>query len=168
MLDKKTFETIKKENKRILITDEIPIGSLTPDLVYKNLALPNQLSFIFETIEDEERNPHTLSYVGVNALATFSSKNNLTRILYQGQEDTFKTNPYDQLRYFKNKFAPASNNSFPQFSDAIFGFVAYDAVRLVENLPEHHEDRDQVPDLFFVLFETLFIFNHHVLTNTLH
>jgi anthranilate synthase component 1 len=55
----------------------------------------------------------------------------------------------------------------PPLAAGAFGFISYDAVRLLEDIPNQHPDLDSLPDILFQFYETSLVFNHFKETITI-
>lgn len=150
---------MKKQPKRKIVYKEIAQGGVTPLQAYAALAAPKSSSFHLDVVEEQGGAFKTYSYLGFNPIATFSSKNGVNEISFSGEREHPKGAPYTELRKFIKRFGP-SDSSHPLFADAFFGFVAYDAIRILEKLPDSHSDVKGVPDLLFTHFGTVLIFDH--------
>lgn len=153
-----TFRKLKKDKQRILFYGEMPIGSLTPHQAYNALRSNGQFSVIFEMLEEEEAESY--SFIGTKPIATFESTNRQTHIDIQGVKKNWKGPPFTLLRKFIHQFRPATPIKHPLRSDALFGFCAYDSVRLTKKLPDQHPNKNHIPDLYFHFFETVILFDH--------
>jgi anthranilate synthase component 1 len=140
--------------KRSVVYREFPLESITPAQAYQ--ALSGENATLIELSEDKP-----CSYLGVDPIAIFKSKNRRTELITKGQTKLLSGDPYEELRAFIKAISVQSK--VPLYADGLFGFVSYDAVRLVEDLPDNLPDLDQVPDLYFVLYGTVLIFNQKTL-----
>ena len=57
-------------------------------------------------------------------------------------------------------YRPVDSEELPKFHGGAVGYMSYDMVRFVEELPDNTEDELQLPDCFFMIAETLLIFDH--------
>ena len=57
-------------------------------------------------------------------------------------------------------YRPVDTEELPKFHGGAVGYMSYDMVRFVEELPDTTEDDLQLPDCFFMITETLLIFDH--------
>lgn len=141
---------------RILVFEEISAGSLTPNQCYHNLSSGSNYSYMFDVSENNQ----SMTYLGFNAISTFTAINDSLKITNQGRERTLKASPLHELRKFIKDNKPTPNPHLLKFADALFGFVSYDAARISYELPNHHSDKgDGKPDIFFAVFEIGIIFN---------
>ncbi|MRX72978.1 aminodeoxychorismate synthase component I [Bacillus lacus] len=68
----------------------------------------------------------------------------------------------DIIPLFKNWFSSlrtVEDSSLPDFQGGAIGFFSYDCVRHFENLPEISVDDLDTPDLYFLIFDTVAVFD---------
>jgi anthranilate synthase component 1 len=83
--------------------------------------------------------------------------------LRQGTSKSFttKSEPLGELEAIMGDFAPAQSNGLPMFFGGAVGYLAYDAVRYFEpTVAQHPDDAMGVPDMLFMIADTLLIFDH--------
>ena len=125
-----------------IITKEMSYDELTPIMVYTNLG--GFGSCMFESAYDEGYGKY--SFLGINPIGTFSAIANNITIEINGSKESYIGNPYDYLSKFSSM-------------RKAFGYVAYDAIRLKEKLPDRH-DFGGNPDFLFHIYKTIIKFDH--------
>lgn len=122
---------------------ELIYTSLTPLAVYA--AIGGIKSAMMESAYDEGYGKS--SFIGINPLATFKVYGD--QISIEGMNRTVRHtgDPYQLLVEFTAK-------------RRAFGFVAYDAVRLKEQLPDQHPAKP-IPEFLFRVYKTIVNFDHH-------
>jgi anthranilate synthase component I len=135
----------------------------TPVSVYVKLAQMGHISFLLESVEGGEQ-VGRYSFLGVNPKGVIVSRNGqVTRTLH-GKTETFALAPdQDPLHIVEGEFGrvkPVPLNGLPRFVGGAVGFIAYDAIRYFEQLPDTAIDELHVPDVAFMLIDTLVIFDH--------
>ena len=68
--------------------------------------------------------------------------------------------PLRALEELMQNYRPVDTEELPKFHGGAVGYMSYDMVRFVEELPDTTEDDLQLPDCFFMITETLLIFDH--------
>lgn len=124
------------------ITKEMRYDQLTPVLAYA--AIGGAGSCMMESAYDEGYG--TFSFIGINPLATFTANGNKIKINALGQELTIEGDPYQTLQEFSQ-------------GRRVFGFIAYDAVRQKEKLPDRHPAQP-TPEFLFHIYTTVIKFDH--------
>jgi anthranilate synthase component 1 len=75
------------------------------------------------------------------------------------REKTGET-PLDRLRDIMAEYRPVTVPGLPRFVGGAVGYLGYDVVRYFEDLPQCRKDTLGLPDLAFLLTETLLIFDN--------
>jgi len=57
-------------------------------------------------------------------------------------------------------FAPVAVEGVPEFHGGAVGYMSYDQVRFFEKLPDTNPDTLDLPDLYFMITDTILIFDH--------
>lgn len=91
------------------------------------------------------------SFLGIHPIGTFRSIGRHIQIEMFGKTCSFEGDPYTELRRFSH-------------GRKTFGFIAYDAVRIKEKIPNRHAKNTDVPDIFFRLFQTIISFDQNQIT----
>lgn len=135
----------------------------TPVSVYMKLSQLGDHSFLLESVEGGEQ-VGRYSFLGVNPKGVISVRDReVTRTLH-GSVERFSLQPgEDPLAVVEREFQrvqPVVLDGLPRFVGGAVGCVAYDAVRFLERLPATAEREVDVPDIAFMLVDTLVIFDH--------
>jgi anthranilate synthase component 1 len=93
----------------------------------------------------------------------FHSKGHQVTIEYLEKGETVVQeyeDPLHALEELMQDYRPVDNAELPKFHGGAVGYMSYDMVRFVEELPDNTEDELQLPDCFFMIAETILIFDH--------
>ncbi len=135
----------------------------TPVSVYMKLAAAGQVSFMLESVEGGEQ-VGRYSFLGVDPKGIITVTGNRVTHTLHGKSSTRTLEPgEDPLSVVKAEFGrvrPVALPGLPRFVGGAVGFVSYDVVRHIERLPETATRDLDVPDLAFLLVDTLVIFDH--------
>lgn len=151
---KHTYEAI---SKKIL-------GDMhTPVSVYLKVRDIYPESLLLES-SDFHGNENSLSYIALCPMATFSIVNDLVQNKYPGdKEETVSL--FD--RYTLNQSIDNFMGHFEITGEAassvgLFGYTAFDAIRYLEpSVPLAHKSSEvEIPDIRYILFKYLIIFDH--------
>ena len=99
------------------------------------------------------------SFLGKDPLYTFTAKGRHVEIRGKERRD-IESDPLVELQAFMDRFRGVDNPDLPPFSGGAVGFVCYDAIRLVENIPASGKDDFHLPDLHFGFYESFLVFDH--------
>ncbi len=124
------------------IVKEMHYDQLTPILAYS--AIGGVGSCMIESAYDEGYGNY--SFIGINPIATFIANGNTIEITANGKKICIEDNPYEVLENFRQ-------------NQRVFGFMAYDTVRLKEKLPDRHISQP-TPDFLFHIYKTVIKFEH--------
>ena len=141
--------------RSILADMETPVSAF-----YK--LMPDNYAFLLESVEGGE-NLARYSFLGSQPSVLFHSKGHQVTIEYLEKGETLVQEYEDPLRALEElmqNYRPVHNEELPNFHGGAVGYMSYDMVRFVEELPDSTEDELQLPDCFFMIAEMLLIFDH--------
>jgi len=120
-----------------------------------------EYAFLLESVEGGE-NIAQYSFLGSNPSLIFWSKNNTVTTVRNGETDRRDgvEDPFEELRKLMAEFRPVKVEGLPRFHGGAVGFVSYDMVRFFEKLPDTTTDDRQLPDCFFMITDTILVFDH--------
>ena len=139
----------------ILADMETPVSAF-----YK--LMPDTFAFLLESVEGGETVAR-YSFLGSQPSVLFHSKGHQVTIEYLSKGEKVSLTCDDPLQVLEDmmqKYHPVEVEGLPQFHGGAVGYMSYDMVRFVEELPDETEDELQLPDCFFMLTETILIFDH--------
>ena len=139
----------------ILADMETPVSAF-----YK--LMPDNYAFLLESVEGGE-NIARYSFLGSQPSILFQSKGHQVTIEYLEKGETVSQeyeDPLAALEEVMQKYQPVDIEGLPQFHGGAVGYMSYDMVRFVEELPDTTADELQLPDCFFMIAETLLVFDH--------
>ena len=141
--------------RSILADMETPVSAF-----YK--LMPNNYAFLLESVEGGE-NVARYSFLGSQPSMLFQSKGHQVTIEYLAKGETVSQEHEDPLKALEEvmqNYQPVDIEGLPQFHGGAVGYMSYDMVRFVEELPDDTEDEMQLPDCFFMIAETILVFDH--------
>ena len=159
MMNYKEFEHLAKEFKTVPVYKRILADLLTPISAYMRLGKDANYSFILESVEKGAQYSR-YSFIGWNPQMIIRSKNNLTQIKENG---AWKDEPkpfLDVLRSIQQKYQAPKLSEIPHFTGGLVGYMGYESIVWVEDIPIYKEDELQCPDAIFMLFHELIAFDH--------
>jgi anthranilate synthase component 1 len=135
----------------------------TPVSVYIKLKALGEVSFLLESVEGGEQ-VGRYSFLGVNPSGAIRVKGDQLTLTRDGQE-TARTlapgeDPLNVIKAELDRFRVVRVEGLPRFVGGAVGYIGYDVVRHFERLPASASDDLNVPDLLFLLPDTLVIFDH--------
>lgn len=89
------------------------------------------------------------SFIGGRPMVVFTSKGYDMVIQEHSLVREEHGHPFETIRTLLQKYAPAQQSS--AFSGGAIGYIAYDAVRLFERIPDRRPCEIDIPDLYFII-----------------
>lgn len=157
-----TFLQQADEQSRIALHMEITGDQLTPISAYLALAPHMKTLTLLESLSPKAQGGR-YSHLCFNPLAAIESRGHEITLHTQftpSQKKTFTGNPIDALRTFKQQYQAHTQHKLAGFIGGIVGFITYDAVRLIERIPDNNPDLLHLPDLLFYAFQDNISFDH--------
>jgi anthranilate synthase component 1 len=135
----------------------------TPVSVYLKLAQMGNVSFLLESVEGGEQ-VGRYSFLGVNPKGVITVKDgSITRTLHGATTTRALQDGEDPLHVVEREFErvqPVRLDGLPRFIGGAVGCLSYDCVRHFERLPQTASRDLDVPEVAFMLIDTLVIFDH--------
>jgi anthranilate synthase component 1 len=133
--------------------------TLTPVLAYQKIS-SGGYSFLLESASGPEKIGR-YCFLGTSPFALFKSTGNQVTIREDGLERTWTAeNPLDAFGDYLHQFQLVPLPGLPRFSCGAVGYLGYDVVRFVENLPDCPRDDRELPDIFYMFFDEVLIFDN--------
>ena len=160
------FQEKAKSGNTIPVYRTVLADMETPVSVFYKL-MPDTHAFLLESVEGGETLAR-YSFLGSQPSVLFRSKGHQVTIEYLRTGETVsKTceDPLQALEAVMQRYQPVDVDGLPQFHGGAVGYMSYDMVRFVEELPDTTEDELELPDSFFMIAETLLVFdrvNHQI------
>ena len=147
-----TFKTIPVY-KRVLA------DLLTPISTFMKLAKNSEYAFILESVEAGEQYAR-YSFIGRDPKQIIKSDKNKVYTKSNGDWElvTKKFLPY--VRDLHKSYQSPKLDGLPSFSGGLVGYLGYESVAWIEDIPIYKEDELDIPDAVFMLFEELIAFDH--------
>ena len=138
----------------------------TPVSAYLKIRNRSTYSFLFESVEGGEKTAR-YSFLGADPFLIFRSRGRkgTIRDLNTGRERRFSGDPIRELRKIMSQYKTAGFPGLPRFTGGGVGYISYDAVRLIENIPDTTRDDYGIDDIVFMFYDTILVFDN--LTHTI-
>ncbi|GAF89960.1 unnamed protein product, partial [marine sediment metagenome] len=137
---------------------------LMADTVTPVLALQKVVSGPYAFLLESASGPENIgrySFLGASPFALFKSTGHQVTI-QEGERTYTRTaqNPLDEFEDYLEKFTFVPLQGLPRFSCGAVGYMGYDVVRFVEHLPDCPEDDRGLPDIYYMFFDEVLVFDH--------
>ena len=139
--------------KLIPVCTEIIADLDTPLTLFAKIADAHSHIFLFESMEGGEKWGR-YSFIGFDPLVTFESRHDqvhITEVRGAGRtEERSRTNPLQAIKALVERLQAAEVAGLPKFCGGAVGFLGYDMVRFMEDLPDSRPALD-LPDSAFMV-----------------
>jgi len=157
-----SFEALASRGNLIPLAREILADLDTPLSIFRKLD-DGRTTFLLESVEGGEKWAR-YSFVGTGARAIFRARGREVEWVEGDhcERVSVSGDPMEFLRAKLARFRPAcpEDLELPRFVGGAVGMVAYDWVRFVERIPDQNPDELDLPDLWFVLPETVVVYDN--------
>lgn len=144
-----------KLQERKVIIEELQGDTLTPISIFQRLS--GKKKFLLESSLKHEASGR-YSFIGANPAYEIQGFEQKTIVLKDGQEEVIREKPLEVLK----RLVP-NVEDIPEFIPLVggaVGFVGYDVIRHYERIGETPLDEFALPDVHFMMFEELIVFDH--------
>ncbi|MGF1573396.1 MAG: anthranilate synthase component I [Sumerlaeia bacterium] len=154
------FKTKAQQGNLVAVTREILADLETPVSVFRKFQ-HCKYRFFLESVENGEQLGR-YSFIGANPFLIFTAKADSQLIQTEHPELRFETqdSPIDTLRTIMGHFKSVSDPRLPPFSGGAVGLLGYDCVRHFEAIPNANPDDLDIPEIFFMIADSLVVFDH--------
>ncbi|MFH1737292.1 MAG: chorismate-binding protein, partial [Actinomycetota bacterium] len=160
-LSKDEFKSIAKNHNLIPVYRELVADTETPVSAFLKLKT-NGYAFLLESAEGGERFGR-YSFLGASPNTVIKAKNGVV-VIEDGEgrvRESYRVDdPLGAVKTIMEEYSPARINGLPLFFGGAVGYISYDAVRYLEDIPDKAADDLGLPDMVFMITDTLFVFDH--------
>jgi len=138
---------------------------LTPVSAFLTLRQDSRYSFLLESVEGGEKLAR-YSFLGKNPYRIVQAFGQEVFIEEAGERrsvaPTSTPSPgiFGVLQGLLDRYVEVKVPGLPRLTSGAVGYLGYDAVRLLEHLPEQPVDDQQLPDAVWCFYDTLTAFDH--------
>jgi anthranilate synthase component 1 len=117
--------------------------------------------FLLESVE-RGGNIGRYSFLGSDPRTIFRSRGRQVTLIQDGEttEYSVEGNPLDELARLISKYKPVELPELHRFTGGAVGYIAYDVIQYIEDIPQRNEDDLLLPELYFLITDTVLIFDH--------
>jgi anthranilate synthase component 1 len=158
---KEAFVTLAEQGNVIPVYTDLMADLETPVSVYAKLKGTGP-AYLFESVEGGE-NLHRYSFIGCRPRLIIASGPQTTELRRPGQPPEQIPTPADPLTLIQREIAghrPVKLPGMPRFTGGAVGYIGYEYVTRIEpSVPPAPRDELQIPLTYFMLSDTLVIFD---------
>jgi anthranilate synthase component 1 len=151
--DKQKFLRDMQANRLVPVSSQIVADLDTPLTLFSKVADHHSHAFLFESMEGGEKWGR-FSFIGYDPLVTFTSKEDAVEVNQPGNDRAsrrFRADPLQALKALVGELGAAEYQDLPRFCGGAVGFLGYDMVRFMEELPSDGRPATDLPDSSFMV-----------------
>ncbi len=165
MPDRETFRQLATQGNLIPVSTILVADVETPVSAFRKLD-DGGTSFLLESAENNGEGGR-YSFVGTAPRLLFEASGTTVRVTTAGEEREYEAasgDPLAELQSIMAAYRPvARQEGLPPFLGGAVGYMSYDTVRFFEpSIGELPPDTTGVPDMIFMVTDTLLIFDHRL------
>ncbi len=154
------FKLRAKKGNLIPVYREILADRETPVSAFQKID-DGRHSFLLESMEGNEKWAR-YSFLGSRPSVIVRTFGRKAEIVQGGKTAklVFERDPLTVIKKVLSEYRPVPDPSLPRFFGGAVGFMGYDVVRFFEELPEREKVDLGTPDIFFMITDTLVVFDN--------
>ncbi len=153
------FEKKWESGNVVPVYRQLMADTLTPVSAFQKMA-DGPYAFLLESASGPEKIGR-YCFLGSSPFALFRSADGRVEIREGDALRELSTeNPLEEFRGYLKRFRLAPVEGLPRFSCGAVGYMAYDVVRFIEELPDCPADDRGLPDMFYMFYDQILIFDH--------
>lgn len=163
---REAFRELAKQGNLIPVSTELIADAETPISAFQKLDRGGH-TFMLESAENSDEGGR-YSFVGTDPRILFQARGREVTVTEYGEVRSFQAegDPLHELQNLMARFKPVAMPSLPRFAGGAVGYMSYDMVRFFEptigELPSEANPPNEVPDMVFMVTDTLLIFDHRL------
>ena len=154
------FRRLAADGNLVPVYAEVAADLDTPLSAFLRLR-PGPYAFLLESVEGGEKWAR-YSFLGSEPSMVFTAKDRRLSVRHaDGRVEKLKAeSPFAALRELLARFKPVAVPGLPRFQGGAVGYISYDMVRHVEELPSLAKDDLKLPDAVFMFTDSLLVFDN--------
>jgi anthranilate synthase component 1 len=158
--DEKLFLKLAEKGNLIPVYREFLADMETPVSAFRKIDT-SPFGFLLESVE-RGGNIGRYSFLGSDPRTIFRSRGRQVTLIQDGEttEYSVEGNPLDELARLISKYKPVELPELHRFTGGAVGYIAYDVIQYIEDIPQRNEDDLLLPELYFLITDTVLIFDH--------
>ena len=148
---------LSKKGNLIPVYREVITDMETPVSAFKKIE--GEYSYLLESVEGGEKIGR-YSFLGSDPILMVRSKGSKIEIISKGKTTKIEGDPIKELKKILSGYRSVKIKGLPRFHGGLVGYLSYDIVRHIEKLPDKNPDDLKLPDMQFLLTDTILAFDH--------
>jgi len=158
-MDFTTFKLLAQDHTIVPVTDTTFADTLTPVSAYMRLRKGATASFLLESVKGGDRFGR-YSFIGRDPLFVLRTHNNQTIIQSSNYALPVEINYFEYISSLIDGYTLPHLPDFPRFTGGLVGFIGYDLIRHIEDIPETVHNDNNVDDAILGFYPTIVAFDH--------
>ncbi|MEH7383944.1 aminodeoxychorismate synthase, component I [Bacillus sp. JJ1521] len=144
------------QQKRVSFAKKIPFAHDDWYDKYKSLTQHEPYHMLLESGRGGK-----ISIMGIKPFAVIQGKNHQLSITTKEGTTLLEGDPLTHFMEWMKANQTAHHPGYPDFQGGALGFISYDYARYIEKLPNTAQDDLETPDLYFLVFDDVFVYDHN-------
>jgi len=153
------FESLSHKGNVVPVFKWITADLLTPAAAFLKWESQSPFGFLLESVEGGETIAR-YSFLGVGPFRSIRYRDGEAVIASASSESRQRQDLFKLLRKEVQEFHPVRIEGIPPFTSGAVGYLGYDIVRLIENIPDRPTKDLDIDDAMLLFFSNLVIFDH--------
>ena len=159
LLTYEEFNKLAKDHKNIVVHQEIVTDTLTPTQIYAAIQHTARDITLLES-NPNEVHLGRYSHLCFDPLVCISAIDNTVTVQEGGHTKQMKSDPFDVLRDYRKELGCSSRHTLCKFAGGFVGYMSYDGIRFIENIPHKNKKGGEIPELLFRYCQNHISFDH--------
>ena len=158
--DEKLFLELAKKGNVVPVYREFLADMETPVSAFRKIDT-SPFGFLLESVEGGGRIGR-YSFLESDPRIIFKSRGKQITLIQDGEVKEYEAegNPLDELARLISRYKSVELPGLERFTGGAVGYIAYDVIQYIEDIPQRNPDDLLLPELFFLITDTLLIFDH--------
>jgi anthranilate synthase component 1 len=156
---RKDFLALAREHTLVPVYRTLAADLETPVSAFLRAAWSAPECFLLESVEGGEQLGR-YTFIGLAPFKRIVARGRSIAISEGRKTTRLEGDVFDMLRDALSGHRPARIAGLPPFTAGAVGYFAYDAVRLIERLPQQARDELGIPDACLLFFDEVLAFDH--------
>ena len=161
--DFKEFKKLSKKGNLIPVYKEILADLETPVSAFAKISdnFNEEYCYLLESVE-KGKHLGRYSFLSTHPSLIFESKGKKIRYRIPGTkyQKEIEANPIDELKRTMGRYKSVEIKGLPRFYGGAVGYVGYDLVRFIEDIPDMNPCELNLPDCLFIFTNNILVFDH--------
>jgi anthranilate synthase component 1 len=157
---KERFIELAKRGNLVPVYREFMADMETPVSAFAKIDRHDH-GFLLESVEGGEKIAR-YSFLGSGPSVIFRARGREVTLVEDGRTTTTtcEGSPLDELEKLLGRYRVVELPELPRFFGGAVGYFAYDVIQYIEEIPQENPDDLELPELAFMITDTICIFDH--------